>query len=225
VEEGRIIYANIRKFVFFLLSCNVGEILTVFLAMLIGMPVPLRPIQLLWLNLLTDGLPALALGLEKAEPGIMQRPPRPKREAILNGEMRIGIAVQGIAIMTATLGAFAIGLIRYPEDLVAAQTMAFTTLVVSELLRAYTARSEYFSIFTIGVFSNRYMVMATAMSSLLILLPLYVPFLNPIFDVKPPSTEDWMVILIMALVPSIIAEVMKIFLRMWSPSFKQRVEA
>jgi P-type Ca2+ transporter type 2C len=225
VEEGRVIYANIRKFVFFLLSCNVGEILAVFVAMVIGMPVPLRPIQLLWLNLLTDGLPALALGLEKAEPGTMKRPPRPKREPILNREMQIGILIQGIAIMTATLGAFAVGLIRHPGDLVAAQTMAFTTLVVSELLRAYTARSEYYPIFAIGPFSNKHMVGATATSSLLILLPLYVPILNPIFHVAPPSTEDWMVILGMALIPSVIAEISKIFLRRWSPSFKQRVVA
>ena len=222
IEEGRIIYANIRKFVFFLLSCNVGEILTVFIAMLIGMPVPLRPIQLLWLNLLTDGLPALALGMEKAEPGIMRRPPRPKAEPILNRDMQVGIVVQGIAIMGATLGAFAVGLQRnnsYEE----AQTMAFATLVISELFRAYTARSEYYSIFTLGILSNSYMIGATALSALLILLPLYVPLLHPIFDVVTPDTQDWTVILLFALVPSVIAEITKIFLRMWSPSFKQKV--
>ncbi|MHB1160522.1 MAG: calcium-translocating P-type ATPase, SERCA-type [Chloroflexota bacterium] len=221
VEEGRIIYSNIRKFVFFLLSCNVGEILTVFIAMLIGMPVPLRPIQLLWLNLLTDGLPALALGMEKAEPGIMKRPPRPKTEAILNREMQIGIAVQGIAIMTATLGAFSIGLQRnssYEE----AQTMAFATLVISELLRAYTARSEYYSIFALGIFSNKYMVGATLLSSALILLPLYLTFLHPIFDVVTPDAQDWMVILGFALIPSMAAEVTKTFLRQFSSSFKQK---
>ncbi|MGE5617759.1 MAG: calcium-translocating P-type ATPase, SERCA-type [Sphingomonadaceae bacterium] len=225
VEEGRIIYSNIRKFVFFLLSCNVGEILTVFIAMLIGMPVPLRPIQLLWLNLLTDGLPALALGMEKAEPGIMNRPPRPKTEAILNREMQIGIAVQGVAIMVATLGAFSIGLQRnssYEE----AQTMAFATLVFSELLRAYTARSEYYSIFTLGIFSNKYMVGATILSSLLILLPLYLTFLHPIFDVVTPDAQDWTVILLFALIPSTAAEITKIFLRRFSTSFRQKsVEA
>jgi len=222
VEEGRIIYANIRKFVFFLLSCNIGEILTVFVAMLIGMPVPLRPIQLLWLNLLTDGLPALALGMEKAEPGIMKRPPRPKTEPIMNKEMTIGIAVQGIAIMCATLGAFSIGLQRN-SSYVEAQTMAFATLVCSELLRAYTARSEYYSIFTLGFWSNRFMVGATAASLLLIILPLYLPFLHPIFDVVTPDTQDWMVILSFALVPSVVAEITKIFMRKFSPSFKQKV--
>lgn len=222
VEEGRIIYSNIRKFVFFLLSCNVGEILTVFVAMLIGLPVPLKPIQLLWLNLLTDGLPALALGMEKAEPGIMKRPPRPKNEPILNRDMRIGIGIQGLAIMGATLGAFYIGLNRHPDDPIAAQTMAFATLVVSELLRAYTARSEYYSIFALGVFSNKYMVGATALSTLLIILPLTVPFLQPIFDVEMPPADDWIVIAGMALIPSIVAEITKIFLRQLSSSFKQK---
>ncbi|HZK66056.1 MAG TPA: HAD-IC family P-type ATPase, partial [Chloroflexota bacterium] len=222
VEEGRIIYANIRKFVFFLLSCNVGEILTVFIAMVIGLPVPLQPIQLLWLNLLTDGLPALALGMEKAEPGIMERPPRPKTEPILNGEMRIGIAIQGIAIMVATLGAFLIGLQRNPDNHTEAQTMAFATLVISELLRAYTARSEYFSIFTIGIFSNKYMVYATALSAILIIIPLAVPALHPIFKVDLPDTQDWAIIFGMALIPSIIAEITKIFLRQYSSGFKQK---
>ena len=190
--------------------------------MIIGMPVPLQPIQLLWLNLLTDGLPALALGMEKAEPGIMNRPPRPKTEPIMNKEMTIGIAVQGIAIMVATLGAFKIGLQRN-DSYVEAQTMAVATLVCSELLRAYTARSEFYSIFTLGFWSNKYMVGATALSALLIIIPLYAPFLHPIFDVVTPDTQDWMVILSFALIPSIVAEITKIFLRAFSPSFKQKV--
>ena len=110
VEQGRIIYANIRKFVFFLLSSNVAEIMIIFLATLAGLPTPLTAIQLLWLNLLTDGAPALALAMEKGDPDIMERQPRPKRESIVNGSMRLGIIIQTIAQTGAVLGAFLLGL-------------------------------------------------------------------------------------------------------------------
>jgi len=213
VEEGRIIYANIRKFVFFLLSCNVGEILIVFTAMVVGLPVPLQPVQLLWLNLLTDGLPALALGMEKSEPGIMKRPPRPVNESILNREMQIGIVVQSIAIAAASLGALVINLWRDPTDVEMAQTMAFTTLVGSELLRAYTSRSERYSLWAMGIFSNKYMVGATAISFLLLLGPLYIPGLQELFEVKSPALIDWLEVLVLMFVPFTVAEITKAVLR------------
>lgn len=213
IEEGRIIYANIRKFVFYLISCNVGEILIIFLAMLSGLPVPLRPIQLLWLNLVTDGAPALALGLEKGDPDIMKRPPRPPREPVINQEMLVGIAVQGVVMTAAVLAVFALGLQRFPGKLAGAQTMAFATLVVSELLRAFTARSEHYSTFSVGVFSNPWMLWAVGSSFLLLLLVIYVPFLQPFFDTVPLSLGDWLRMAPFMFVAPLAAEITKMFLR------------
>ena len=213
VEAGRIIYSNIRKFVFYLLSCNVGEILVIFLAMLARLPVPLKPIQLLWLNLVTDGAPALALGLEKGDTDIMRRPPRPTNEPVINREMQWGIVIQSIAITTAVLAAFLCGLQRFPNDLAAAQTLAFVTLTTSELFRAFTSRSEYHSIFSIGLLSNRWMVIAVGSSFLLLLAVLYVPFLQPFFSTVPLSLQEWLLILPLILLPSIAAELTKLVLR------------
>jgi Ca2+-transporting ATPase len=213
IEEGRIIYSNIRKFVFFLIACNIGEILIIFLSMLAGLPIPMRPIQLLMLNLVTDGAPALALGLEKGEPNIMRQPPRPTRERVINRDMLINIIVIAIADTIAVLSVFIIGLSRFPQNLMAAQTMAFATLVCSELLRAYTSRSEAYSIFSIGVFSNRWMVLATVSSFLLLLILMYVPFLQPFADTVPLGITEWMVMLPFMLVAPTAAEVMKLFMR------------
>jgi Ca2+-transporting ATPase len=213
IEAGRIIYSNIRKFVFYLLSCNVGEILVIFLAMLARLPVPLKPIQLLWLNLVTDGAPALALGLEKGDPDIMRRPPRPTAEPVVNREMRWGILIQSIAITLAVLGAFIYGLERFPGHLEAAQTLAFVTLTTSELLRAFTSRSEYHSLLSIGLFSNRWMLLAAGSSFALLLAVLYAPFLQPFFSTVPLGLREWLVILPLILIPAIAAEATKLVLR------------
>ncbi len=210
VEQGRIIYANIRKFVYYLLSCNVAEILIIFLAILLGLPSPLTAIQLLWLNLITDGAPALALGLEKGDPDTMLRPPRPPDEPIINRMMRTGIAVQTVAITGATLTAYLIGLRAFPEHAQIAETMAFATLSFSELLRAFTARSETFLLFKLGIFTNRAMVLAVASSLVLLLIVIYVPFLDPIFDTYPLTVEQWEIILPLLLIPSVAAELTKL---------------
>jgi Ca2+-transporting ATPase len=210
IEEGRVIYSNIRKFVYYLLSCNLGEIMTIFLATLRGWASPLSAIQLLWVNLVTDGAPALALGLEKGEPDIMELPPRPTKEPVINRKMTLGIAFQTIAITFATLAAYAIGLARFPEK---ARTMAFVTLSLSELLRAYTSRSERHSIFSIGVLSNKYMQLAVIASFSLLLAVVYLPFLRPIFDTLSLGLREWIAILPLLLIPAIIAEMMKFFLR------------
>jgi len=212
VEEGRIIYSNIRKFVYYLLSCNMGEIMIIFLAMLAGLPLPLTAIQLLVLNLITDGAPALALGLEKGAPDIMDQPPRPMQEPVINRQMIWGIVVQTIAITAATMTAFIIGLRRSPDNLAAAQTMAFATLSISELFRAYTSRSERSSLFAIGVLSNKYMQWAVLASLVVLLSIIYVPFLDPIFDTTPLSLNEWLVMLPLMLIPSIAAEINKLFL-------------
>jgi Ca2+-transporting ATPase len=213
IEEGRIIYSNIRKFVYYLISCNIGEILIIFLAMLAGLPAPLRAIQLLWLNLVTDGAPALALGLEQGDPDIMQHKPRPTHEPVINREMLVGIGVQAVVMTGAVLLAFLYGLSRYPGDLQGAQTVAFATLVVSELLRAFTARSEYHSLFSIGWKSNRWMLWAVGSSLVLLLLSMYVPFLQPFFGTVPLQVTDWIVMAPLFLVASLAAEITKAFLR------------
>ncbi|MEJ5198132.1 MAG: cation-translocating P-type ATPase, partial [Anaerolineae bacterium] len=213
VEEGRIIYSNIRKFVFFLLSANVGEILIIFIATLLGWPLPLTAIQLLVLNLITDGAPALALGLEKGEPDIMKRAPRHPDEPVIDPTMRLRILIQGIVDTIAVLTVFRIGLSWYPENVHHAQTMAFAVLSISELLRAYSARSEYFSVLRIGVFTNKYMQYAVLSSLAILLAIIYVPFLDPVFDTAFLGMRDWMVILPFLFVPVIAAEITKIITR------------
>ena len=209
VEQGRVIYSNIRKFVFYLLSCNLAEIVVIFTATLAGLPSPLAPIQLLWLNLITDGAPALALGVEKGDPDTMDQPPRPTAEPVINRPMRLGIIVQTIAIAAVTLVAYGIGLQLYPDDIRFAQTLAFVTLSASELLRAFSARSERYSLFRIGVFSNRYMVYAVASSLTMLLAVVYIPLLQAAFKTVPLTAEQWAQILPLLFVPAAAAEVTK----------------
>jgi len=210
VEQGRIIYSNIRKFVYYLISCNMGEIFVIFIPTLLGKGSPLQAIQLLWLNLVTDGAPALALGTEKGDPDIMQQKPRPAGEPIINRDMYIGVAIQAFFITATTLAAFFIGLAHNEAY---AQTMAFTTLSISELFRAYTARSEYYSIIKIGIFGNKFMNYAVGASLLLILLVLYIPFLNTVFKTVPLGWAEWIRILPLILIPSVAAELTKYFLK------------
>ena len=234
VEQGRIIYSNIRKFVFFLLSSNVAEIMIIFLATLAGLPAPLTAIQLLWLNLITDGAPALALAVEKGDPDIMDQKPRVKSEPIVNRSMMLGLGVQTVAQTGAVLTAFALGLLWHLEagaqvvgnpivyliehdwrgiDVQTAETMAFVTLSLCELFRAYTVRSERASLFQIGIFSNRYMQYAVGLSITLLFLVVSVPFLQPIFNTHFPSPREWAVVIGLALIPAIAEEITKFFLR------------
>lgn len=221
VEEGRIIYSNIAKFVLYLLSCNMGEILTIFSSMMANLPLPLRPVQLLWLNLVTDSLPALALGIEKGDADIMDRPPRDPKEPILTRERWFAIGVQAVLIAATTLGAFLYGLSRTPlhladsavDPIAYARTMAFAALVTSELLRAFTARSEVDSLLKIGPFTNLPMVGANLLSFLLLLAVIEIPPLRPIFYTAALGVSDWLVVLAFAVIPGLGAEVMKAFKR------------
>ncbi len=235
VEQGRIIYANIRKFVFFLLSSNVAEIMIIFLATLAGLPMPLTAIQLLWLNLLTDGAPALALAMEKGDPDVMDHPPRPKTEPIVNGPMRLGIVVQTIAQTSVTLAAlifglgFALesaglgavlsfnwgGLSGEQQELLirTGETMAFATLSLAELFRAYTVRSERTSLFRLGVFSNRTMQWAVGISLTLLLLVINVPFLQPFFNTHALTSTEWGIVVALAVIPAVAEELTKLYLR------------
>ncbi len=213
IEEGRIIYSNIRKFVFYLLSCNVGEILIVFLVSLVGWPLPLTPLSLLVLNLITDGAPALALGLEKGDPDIMKHSPRHPDEPVINRAMIWGIIIQGLVITLAVLGAFRISLYLNPNNLLHAQTVAFATLSIGELFRAYTSRSETYSIFKLGIFSNKYMQYAVVSSLLILLAIIYVPFLDPIFKTTFLTLKDWIFMFPLILLPSTAAEITKWVMR------------
>jgi Ca2+-transporting ATPase len=207
VEQGRVIYSNIRKFVYYLISCNIGEIMIIFLATLFGWTAPLTAIQLLWLNLISDGAPALALGVEKGDPDIMLQPPRPPSEPIINKFMRNGIIVQTIAITASVLGAYFIGL--HQGGIQEAETFAFVTLSFSELLRAYTARSEYYPLTKIGIFSNPKMNLAVLSSMILVLITIYVPPLQKVFNTMTLLPSHWLEILPFIFVPAITAEVMK----------------
>jgi Ca2+-transporting ATPase len=208
VEEGRVIYSNIRKFVFFLMSCNVGEILIIFIAMLLGWEIPLLPIHLLWVNLLTDAFPALALGTEKKEPGLMDAPPRDPNESILNRDMLINIAVQSLVMTIAVLVSFYYGWQNYGIEM--GRTYALVTLIASELLRAYSARSEKLPIWKLGVFSNRNMNIATIVSFGLLLVIMFIPSLRDIFNVEWFHFRDWDFAVIMAVLPLVFGELTKV---------------
>ena len=211
VEEGRIIYSNIKKFVAYLLSCNLGEVLIVLISILMNLPVPLIPIQLLWLNLVTDSFPALALGVERGEADIMDEPPRDPDEPILDTEIKITVAIQSIAITVATLLAYFVGLKWYgqTEGLQHARTMAFSTLIICELLRSYTSRSIDKTVFEIGVFTNKKLVLATVFSFLLMLVVIYVPVLNDTFGLMDLGPREIAVVLGSSLIPLVAGEIQK----------------
>jgi Ca2+-transporting ATPase len=239
VEQGRVIYSNIRKFVFYLLSSNVAEIMIIFLAILAGLPAPLTAIQLLWLNLVTDGAPALALAMEKGDPDIMEHKPRAKQEPIINRAMGLGLVVQTIAQTSAVLLAFGLGLVWHlkvgdvmPQganpiiyliqydwrgvDVQTAETMAFVTLSLCELFRAYTVRSERSSLFRIGIFSNKWMQIAVGISLALVLLVVNMPFLQPIFNTHFLSLREWGIVFGLAIIPAIAEEITKLVMRLQS---------
>lgn len=210
VKEGRIIYDNIKKSVAFLLSCNIGEILLVFASILLNLPVPLIPIQLLWLNLVTDSFPALALGVEKGDPDIMNQEPRDPDEPILNKKMIQGIILQSIAIAISSFGAYWWAISRYGlNNMLEVRTITFVTLITAELLRAFSARSSKYTMVKIGILSNKQLVQGVLLSFILMLIIIYLPFLNPIFSTFPLGLNDWKIILLFALIPVLLGEVTK----------------
>lgn len=193
IEEGRVIYNNIRKFIRYLLSCNIGEVLTMFLAMLAGLPVPLFPIQILWVNLVTDGLPAAALGFDPPEKDVMKRSPRDPEEGIFSHGLAKLIIFRGIMIGLTTLAVF-LTLIYYTADIGLARTGAFVTLVLTQLIHVFECKSETKNIFQIPVFNNKYLVMAVMCSLTMILSVVYVPALQNIFKTVPLGLNEWLVV-------------------------------
>ena len=213
VEEGRIIFSNIRKFVSFLLSCNIAEVLIVFLSILFGLPSPLTPIQLLWLNLVTDAFPALALGVEPGEKDIMEREPRDPKESIISGDLKNSLIVQSLAITFSVLASYLIGLkLVFPGNIEGAHTMVFATLITSELLRAFSVRSTKYTLKELGIGSNKQLIKANILSFALLLLVMYVGPLRYLFELEL-ITWQWIIILALAFIPLVLGEVHKISAR------------
>ena len=180
IREGRRIYENIRKFILYVLSCNLGEILTIFLAPILGFAIPLLPTHILWINLVTDGLPGLALVTEPAEKDIMKRPPRPPKENLFAGGLVTRIILTGIVLTVAAIFIqwWAAGRLY---DVSTQQTMVFTTLCFVQLGNALSVRSVYHSLFSSRIFANKKLWGAIILTVILQLLIVYVPFLNSIF--------------------------------------------
>lgn len=202
IEEGRGIYDNIRKFIRYLLSCNVGELLAVFLAMAVGLPLPLRPLQILWVNLVTDGLPAMALGVDSADKGVMLRQPRSPAEGVFSRGLARRILTRGTLIGISTALVFAASL-KTGQCLATAQTMAFATLVVCQLLHVFDCRSETMGVAEKGLLSNPWLFAAVMSSAVLLLASIYLPFLRDLFGNVPLSATAWGVVLIASGFPTI----------------------
>jgi Ca2+-transporting ATPase len=211
VREGRRIFDNIRKFIKYTMSSNSGEIWTLFLAPFLGLPIPLLPIHILWVNLVTDGLPGLALAAEPSERHIMERPPRRPKESIFAHGMWqhmiwVGLLIGGLSIMTQASA-------YRPGQETNWQTMVFTVLTVSQLFHVLAIRSEKDSIFTIGLMSNRPLLGAVVLTLGLQLAVIYTPFLNPIFKTKPLSPGELAACLALSSVVLVAVEVEKFLIR------------
>ncbi|MGN8896889.1 cation-translocating P-type ATPase [Flavonifractor sp. HCP28S3_F3] len=211
VEEGRSIYANIKKAIHYLLSCNIGEILTIFCATALRFPqMPLTPVQLLWLNLVTDSLPALALGVENAEEGIMEQPPRDASASLFAGGFAFRLAWQGVMVGALTLAAWFLGWAVLPQGGPgAANTMAFATLTLSQLFHAFDVRSEKASLFHIGLWSNPSMNKAFLIGLAMQLAVLCLPPLQLVFGTVVLTLPQWGMVLGLALTPVAVCEIVK----------------
>jgi Ca2+-transporting ATPase len=227
IEEGRNIYKNIKKTILFLLSCNFGEIIAIFLAVLFKWPTPLIPIHILWVNLITDSFPALALGVDPGDPDVMKEKPRDPKESIFQG-YKLSLFINGLIIGGLTLFAFVYGVRNFmgitdfnqiiPSDipgnaLIHAQTMAFIVLSFSQLVHSLNLRSFEKSIFKKGLFTNKYLIGAILLGIVLQAIIVSVPFLEEIFNVSSLNITDWSIVLGLSIVPLIINEIVKIFKR------------
>lgn len=229
IEEGRNIYNNIKKSIIFLLSCNTGEIIALFFAILFGWASPLKPIHILWVNLVTDTLPALSLGVDPGDPSVMEEKPRNPKHSLFAGGAGISMILNGILIGILTLAAFVIGARVYsgttslfpifPENIseeaiTHAQTMAFVVLSVSQLIHSLNMRHPNKSIFQVGLFTNKYLVASVLFGIFLQDVVITVPFLRDVFKVFDLNINDWLLVGALSIVPLIVNEIVKIFLRM-----------
>lgn len=213
VEQGRGIYANIKKSIQYLLSCNIGEVIIIFIATALNFhQMPLVPIQLLWLNLVTDSLPALALGMEPVETGIMKQKPRNPKDSVFAHGFAFSMIFYGVLVSVVTLAAYVLGEYVLSDPLLAdgtANTMAFATLVFCELTRAFAVRSEHLSVFQIGLLTNKTMNKAFVVGLVLQLAVLLIPFLRPVFHITVLTGTEWLVVVGLSLIPLIVSEISK----------------
>ena len=209
VEEGRAVFDNIRKTVHFLLSCNCSEVLVMLFSELLGLPLPLLPIQILWMNLVTDGIPALALAVDPKAPDLMKRRPRRPDASLLDGKRLVAIGVEGLMLSVIALGAFVYSLYGWHQTVEQARTVAFTVMVVAQLVHAFNCRSERLSLFQVGLGTNRTLLWAVLLSLVMQLAVLTVPAAWPIFKVAPLPIENWGLMAAMVLLPLIIVEAAK----------------
>lgn len=210
VKEGRIIYENIKKSVYFLLSCNLGEVMTIMAALILRWPVPLAAIQILWINLVTDSLPALALGVDPPEEDVMSRPPRNPHAGIFNRRVAVMITGYGLFIAAITLIAYRLG---SAKTIPIGETMAFATLGLSQLFHVFNFRSLHKSIFTRGIFGNKALIFAVLSSFLLQLVVLFVPFFMGVFKVEKLAFIDFEAIFLLIISPILFGEVVKVIFR------------
>ena len=210
VEEGRGIYDNIQKFIHYLLSCNAGELLLMFVAAVAGWPAPLAATQILWLNLVTDGLPALALGLEPPESDVMHRPPRPPREPVVTRGRGIVILVHGALVAAVTLAGFWLEWRGDESRLGRAQTLCFCVAAFAQLFFAIGCRSDRLTAIQAGFFANPALLLAIAVSALLQVAVVTLPVAQPLFGVEAALGWEWLVAVGLALVPLTVIEVMKL---------------
>ncbi len=203
IQEGRNIYENIRKFIRYLLASNVGEILVMLFAMLLALPLPLVPVQILWVNLVTDGLPAMALGLDQPEENVMKRNPRNPREGIFARGLGYKIMSRGLLIGLVTLIAFIVSYQNDPSHLTYGRTIAFTTLVMSQLIHVFDCRNDH-SVFDRNPFQNVYLVLAVISSLLLLCVVIYWEPLQPIFHTTYLGLHDWMLIIGLSALPTVL---------------------
>jgi len=212
VEEGRIIYANIRKFVAYLVSCNVGEVLLIFVAMLLGWGSPLLPIQILWINLVTDSFPAFALGLEQKEAGVMDRNPIDPNASIVDRQMGIAIGFQAAFLTIAVLLSYYLGSHLFGNYADLGSTFAFITIITGELLRTYSARSETTTIFKMNPFGNKYVNYSALLGIGLLLIVLFVPGINDLFRTNVDlSFGQFIIAFVLGFVPLFGGELAKLF--------------
>ena len=209
VEEGRTIYNNIRKVVAYLLSCNIGEILLILVAMLLGYPVPLAPIQLLSVNLITDAFPAFALGMEAKEAGIMKIPPRDPSQPIVDKTMWGMVIFRSIGLTLAVLGSYIL-MLYMGEGEAVAMSVCYFTLVAGELIKAYSSRSESTPIYKMPLLTNAFLNKSVLFSLAFLLLTIYVPFMNVIFKTVPLRPLDLAIALAFSLLPALGGELSKL---------------
>ena len=213
VEQGRVVYANIIRFVHYLFSCNLAEILVVFVALMIGWPLPLGALQILWLNMITDVFPAMALALEASNPEAMTRAPRDPREPLVTRRFVGLIAWQGLLLSATTLLAFWVGMRWYGlenDGMRHAVTLAFMTLAMAQVFHAFNARSQRRSAFTARLFTNGWLWAAVAGTSLLQVAAVYTPFFQGILHTVPLTATDWVLVLGCSLAPVGVVEVVKL---------------